>query len=267
MTDRQDERRVYRRAGMSLLVKFFPIPDGRDSPSAPVPGLTNDLSRFGMSAWVGRAIDTGTRCIVRFFDTENKVSPDMVWGEVKRAEAGDDGHVVGFEFQRPLEFIDLPGMDTELQAADDAGAPGPPTKGAGPRYRVLVVEGDQRIRELLERFLTQKGFDVEAATDGEEALRKVEELRPELLLLDLYLPRMSGLELLRKIRARDCDPGVVCAISGYASEGEAKELFQLGAVDYFPKPLDLGYMAWSLRVRLEATAQSSSPGTSDPEVP
>lgn len=255
MSDPQDERRAFPRTGMSLLVKFFPIPDDRNSPDSPIPGLTDELSRFGMSAWVGREIPDGTRCIVRFFNTESKVSPDMVWGVVKRSAGSDDGFVIGFEFERSLEFVDAPGMEAgqagaaELDLGFELEHP----------YRVLVVEDQERVRDLLARFLTERGFEVETAADGEQGLRKAEGLRPDLLLLDLYLPKMSGLELLREIRARECDVGVVCAISGYASEEEAKEIFRLGAADYFPKPLDLGYLAWSLRVRLEAAGAPRRP--------
>lgn len=246
---------------MSLLVKFFPVPERQEAPAAPVPGLTDDLSRFGMSAWVGRAIPTGTRCIVRFFNTDSKVSPDMVWGRVTRTANRDDGFVIGFEFHRPLEFLDAPAM---AERRDGAEVPDLTTK-VGHPYRVLLVEDQERIRELLVRFLTERGFRVETASDGEEGLRKVDAFHPDLLLVDLYLPRMSGLEMLRELRARDRHVGVVCAISGYASEDEAKELFRLGADDYFPKPLDLGYLEWSLRVRLEASKggrRLSDPGVS-----
>lgn len=257
MTDRQDERRAYRRTGMSVLVKFYPIPEGGESPDSPIPGLTDDLSRFGMAAWVGREIPEGTRCIVRFFNTDNKVSPDMVWGEVRRTADSEDGFVIGFEFQRPLEFVDAPDMAVPR---DGSEAPSLTSRVDRP-YRVLLVEDQQRIRELLVRFLSERGFEVETAADGEEGLRKIEVLHPDLLLVDLYLPKMSGLELLRTIRSRDWDVGVVCAISGYASEDDAKELFRLGAADYFPKPLDLGYLEWSLRVRLEAAEGPPDPGS------
>src|SRR2546428_12822032 len=69
------------------------------------------------------------------------------------------------------------------------------------RQKILVVEDEGDIRELIRYNLVQEGFAVEEAEDGAEALERVQRRAPDLLVLDLMLPRMSGLELCRRLRA------------------------------------------------------------------
>jgi DNA-binding response OmpR family regulator len=70
------------------------------------------------------------------------------------------------------------------------------------RHKVLVVEDEGDIRELIRYNLAQEGFAVEEAADGAEALDRIERRKPDLLVLDLMLPQMSGLELCQRLRAR-----------------------------------------------------------------
>src|SRR6266581_411307 len=70
------------------------------------------------------------------------------------------------------------------------------------RQKILVVEDESDIRELIRYNLNQEGFAVEEAVDGAEAFDRIERRAPDLVLLDLMLPRMPGLELCRRLRAR-----------------------------------------------------------------
>ncbi len=69
------------------------------------------------------------------------------------------------------------------------------------RHKILVVEDEADIRELLRYSLNQEGFAVEEAADGAEALERIARRAPDLVMLDLMLPRMSGLEICRRLRA------------------------------------------------------------------
>jgi DNA-binding response OmpR family regulator len=111
--------------------------------------------------------------------------------------------------------------------------------------RVLVVDDEPEAVELLQEFLVAKGYDVITAGDGEEALRKVKEGRPHLILLDVRMPKMDGLEALRRVREIDKEVGVIM-ITGVTEEEIGRQAMALGAFDYIVKPLDLPYLERSL---------------------
>ncbi len=111
--------------------------------------------------------------------------------------------------------------------------------------RVLVVDDDPEAVELLREFLGGKGYEVITAGDGAEALRKVKEERPHLILLDIQMPKMDGLEVLRQVKA--IDPGVsVIMVTGVNEEAIGRKAMELGSFDYIVKPLDLPYLERSL---------------------
>ena len=111
--------------------------------------------------------------------------------------------------------------------------------------RVLVVDDEPDAVELLQEFLAAKGYDVLTATGGEEALRIVREERPHLILLDVRMPGMNGLEVLRHVRKIDQEVGVIM-VTAVSEEETGREALALGAFDYIVKPLDLAYLERSL---------------------
>ena len=111
--------------------------------------------------------------------------------------------------------------------------------------RVLIVDDEPEAVELLQEFLVAKGYDVITAGDGAEAVRKVVEERPHLILLDVRMPKMDGLEALRRIREIDKEVGVIM-VTGVTEEEIGRQAMALGAFDYIVKPLDLPYLERSL---------------------
>jgi two-component system response regulator AtoC len=111
--------------------------------------------------------------------------------------------------------------------------------------RVLVVDDEPDAVELLREFLTAKGYEVIAASDGEEALRKLKEDRPHLILLDVRMPKMNGLEVLKRVREIDSGVGVIM-VTAVNEEETGREALKRGAFDYITKPLDLQYLERSL---------------------
>jgi DNA-binding response OmpR family regulator len=111
--------------------------------------------------------------------------------------------------------------------------------------RVLVVDDEPDARELLSEFLTAKGYEVLTASNGEEALRKVKEDRPHLILLDVRMPKMNGLEVLKQVREIDHEVGVIM-VTAVNEEETGRQALKLGAFDYITKPLDLKYLERSL---------------------
>ena len=102
-------------------------------------------------------------------------------------------------------------------------------------YQVLVVDDERDIRDGSERILTRKGYRVTTASNGEEALQRVEETRFAIVLLDLKMPGMDGLEVLRLIRESHPET-LVIVITGYATIETAIEAMKRGAYDFMPKP-------------------------------
>jgi DNA-binding response OmpR family regulator len=111
--------------------------------------------------------------------------------------------------------------------------------------RVLVVDDEPDAVELLTEFLTAKGYEVIAASNGEEALRRLQEDRPHLILLDVRMPKMDGLEVLRRAREIDQAVGIIM-VTAVHEEETGRRALQMGAFDYITKPLDLKYLEQSL---------------------
>lgn len=103
--------------------------------------------------------------------------------------------------------------------------------------RILVVDDDAPIRRTFDEHLSEAGYEVRTAADAEEALGILEEFDPALVVTDIRMPGMSGLDLLRRVRAAsDAD---VAVITAYEEMKSAVEAMQAGAYDYLVKPLDL----------------------------
>lgn len=102
--------------------------------------------------------------------------------------------------------------------------------------KILIVEDDLFIRELYERQLALEGFQVTTAEDGEVGLAKITESIPDLLLLDIMLPKVSGLDLLRTIKAKDETKNIpVILLTNLGQDSVIKEGFNLGADGYLIK--------------------------------
>ena len=102
---------------------------------------------------------------------------------------------------------------------------------------VLIVDDEQDIREGSERILIRMGFNVSKAVNGEEALELFQKTRPDIVLLDLKMPGMDGMEVLEKIRTID-DNTIVIVITGYATVETAIQAMKQGAYDFIPKPFE-----------------------------
>lgn len=102
---------------------------------------------------------------------------------------------------------------------------------------ILVVDDEEIVRESLVEWLREDGYYAEAAADGFEALRKLEEKQWDIALVDLKMPKMDGIELLEKIKERSPDTQVII-FTAYATVHTAVQAIKKGAYDYLVKPLD-----------------------------
>ncbi|MCU0260791.1 MAG: response regulator transcription factor, partial [Ilumatobacteraceae bacterium] len=103
-----------------------------------------------------------------------------------------------------------------------------------PHERILVVDDEAGIRDLVGQYLRAEGFDVELASDGEDALRRFQDRPADLVVLDLRLPGIDGFEVLRQIRRSSS--AYVIVLSARAEEADKLIGLELGADDYLTKP-------------------------------
>ena len=102
--------------------------------------------------------------------------------------------------------------------------------------RVLIVEDDFFVRDLYNRELSREGFEVSAAEDGAEGLLKAIEEKPDLILLDIMLPKMSGLDVLKTLKEKEETKEIpVVLLTNLGQDSVIREGFTLGAIGYLIK--------------------------------
>ncbi|GAB6066067.1 sigma-54 dependent transcriptional regulator [Aquifex pyrophilus] len=119
--------------------------------------------------------------------------------------------------------------------------------------RVLVVEDDVAFGKLLEEFLSLRGHEVHLAKSGSEAFKKLEEHRYEVILLDLLLPDINGMEILKKVK-KDNQFTEVIVITGHGTIRTAVEAMKLGALDFLTKPCSLEEIDINLKRAFETVS-------------
>ncbi|MEX2223742.1 MAG: sigma-54 dependent transcriptional regulator [Candidatus Rokuibacteriota bacterium] len=116
--------------------------------------------------------------------------------------------------------------------------------------KILVVDDEAEIRSLLTAVLENKGFEVVTAEDGAAALQQIERERPAVILMDLSMPRMSGMDALPEIKRLDADvPVIIC--TAHTDLATAVRAMKLGAYDYLTKPFDVELLALTMQRAVE----------------
>src|SRR5882672_4075086 len=142
---------------------------------------------------------------------------------------------------------------TAMPIADRSPGPeGHPTR------RVLVVDGDARVASFLDRSLSAAGYHVERASDGPQALAVFESDPPDLVLLDLMVPGMDGLELARRLRARSGVPIVLLAAGDAVALEHRVAGLDAGADDYLTKPVAIEELLARMRALFRGRALAAA---------
>ena len=133
--------------------------------------------------------------------------------------------------------------------------------------RILVAEDVEVVALKLTSALASAGYEVDAAVDGEQCLEKVRSFKPDLILLDLMMPKLHGLEVLRMLRAdsETRDIGVIiCSAKGFATE--QKLAAELGAWDYLVKPVDIRDLLEKVSACLSHVSPDATPTPTRPAI-
>jgi two-component system cell cycle response regulator DivK len=110
----------------------------------------------------------------------------------------------------------------------------------GPSKKILVVEDNQDNRELVVKVLKINGYHVIEAVDGQEAIEKTRAENPDLILMDLFIPKIDGYEVTRRLK-RDIDLKSIpiIALTAHAMKGDMEVALAAGCDGYIPKPIDV----------------------------
>src|SRR3989442_1776323 len=107
--------------------------------------------------------------------------------------------------------------------------------------RILVVDDEAPVREVLNEYFSSQGYTVDEASNGNDALGTIQRHRPDLVLLDIRMPGIDGVEVLRRIRKLD-DALAIIMVTANEDVALARETLKLGAFDYVAKPFDYDYL-------------------------
>lgn len=129
-----------------------------------------------------------------------------------------------------------------------------------PETKVLIIEDEDALSTILEYNLAKENFEVALATDGEEGLLKVEEFGPDIIILDWMLPKVSGIEVCRRIRSKPESRNIpIIMLTARSEEADRIRGLETGADDYLTKPFSTA----ELIARLKAILRRIRPGLAD----
>ena len=159
-----------------------------------------------------------------------------------------------------------PDPDAILAALGRAGVTAPAAPVPVRPVRVMLVDDDPRFRVVIGEYLSGRRVDVEAAESGEAALERLDAFAPDVVLLDLLMPGLGGLETLRRIRA--AAPRVrVIMVTGHEDLGMARRALAVGAADYLTKPFKLDYLDSVLAIHAPLPVEREIMPASDAALP
>lgn len=115
--------------------------------------------------------------------------------------------------------------------------------------KILIVDDCPSVCKRLRNILAGKGYSVEEAYSGDEALTAYKQERPDVVLLDIRMPDKDGLETLRELKAHDPEASVIM-VTAVREEDIAKQALAEGAFDYIPKPIDVNYLDLVLMTKI-----------------
>ncbi len=134
--------------------------------------------------------------------------------------------------------------------------------------KILIVDDDEAIRLVLRTYLSKDGHAIGMAVDGMEALDKVPSFKPDLILLDINMPKMSGFEVLKRLKENPATSGIpVFIMTALGQEVNIKRGYQLGAEEYITKPSNIAHLKLRINKFLEKRGASAGAPRHIPKAP
>lgn len=122
--------------------------------------------------------------------------------------------------------------------------------------KILIVEDNEFNRDMLSRRLSRKGFDVLVAEDGNSGIQLARTAHPDIILMDVSLPDIDGLELTRQLKADDKTRAIpIIVITAHAMVGDRQQSLEAGADDYHMKPVELAMLLTQIQALLARAGQ------------
>lgn len=120
------------------------------------------------------------------------------------------------------------------------------------RIKILIVDDEKNMRRLLEYNLEKAGYEVYSATDGEKAFVKAKETEPDLILSDIMMPHLNGLELFKRLRSDNKTRFIpVIFVSAEAQAADKQKGLSLGAYSYITKPINVPHLLNTIQTLFE----------------
>ena len=127
------------------------------------------------------------------------------------------------------------------------------------RAKILIAEDNPEGAELLEAYLDGSDYDIEIATDGDDTLRKVQSFQPDLILLDVMMPKISGFEVCKRLKAKPETRGIVILmITALDQHHDIDRAVEVGTNDFLTKPINKAELLLHIRAAL-ASRQHADP--------
>ena len=123
--------------------------------------------------------------------------------------------------------------------------------------KILLVEDNEMNRDMLSRRLKRRGFDMVIAIDGQEGLEMASQESPDLVLLDLSLPKVDGWDVARQLKADATTSGIpIIALTAHAMAGDRERAMEVGCDEYDTKPIDMNRLLEKINTMLETHTAS-----------
>jgi len=124
--------------------------------------------------------------------------------------------------------------------------------------KILLVEDNELNRDMLSRRLTRRGYDVVIAVDGEEGITHASGSSPDVILMDMSLPKIDGWEATRQIKAAEATSGIpVIALTAHAMAGDREQALAAGCDDYDTKPIELDRLLAKIEAQLARVGKTA----------
>lgn len=130
------------------------------------------------------------------------------------------------------------------------------------KYKILLIEDDIEISEMLKNYLQTENYEVTCAADGEEACKQFDNTEFSIILLDLMIPKISGMDVMQHIRTNSVVPIII--VSAKDAEADKTLGLGLGADDYITKPFSVAEVLARIKAALRRTTQYDNPSTAIP---